>query len=1121
MQCGGCGYDAPAEFAFCPKCGSKLSAACPSCGFACPPDFGFCPKCGARIASGEPIASAVSTAVAPPVLPSAEERLATLRELMPTALTERLEAGPDNGAAVERERRPVTVLFADLSGFTALAETTDPEDLATLLDRCLRAMAEAIYRYQGTVDKYIGDCVMALFGAPVAHEDDPERAIRAALEMHARIADINRELRDQHRPVPESPDAPALTLHIGINTGLVVAGTVGTDRRREYTVLGDAVNVAARLEAAAEPGQVVVGEPTYRLARHAFAFEPLGGLTLKGKAEPLPAYRVTGLLDKPRSARGLEAHTLVSPLVGRDDELGQLLDAFERMLRSRTQVVSLIGEAGAGKSRLLREYFARLEGEGRIESAGVTVRRAYCSSLGEEAYGVLASLYRDAFGLAPEDPPEVSRVKIADGLAAVGHDEGGIAHTAPLVGHVLGIDYADPRLRYVEPEQLKRQLFLVVRDLVERRLQQGPYLLLVEDLHWADAASVELLRFLVDRLGDRQVMLLVAHRPSFDGGVLASARATYTAIRLAPLSADDSQAMLESFFGQSASRLPARLRELIVSRAGGNPFYLEEVVRDLVEAGVLTRDADGWACTADVGTVEVPPTVQGVLLARLDRLEPGARRLVQEASVLGASFGERLLREVCSESELADLRLDVLHDAELIEETPSPGERQYHFVHALVQEVAYQSLLVRRRTELHGRAGDALELLCAGRPERLADLEALGRHFSLSAEKLKGARYLIAAGDWASAIYANEDVARYYQRALDTLAACDPENSGPERLAAAERVGDVLGPLGRREEALAQYSLVLEAYQRDADRPAQARLRRKIGALRWSAGDRSAALAEYQAGLELLDGQLQHPELAHLYQEMGRLAFRSGDNEQAIQWAERARALGEALLESAEAESDRAEAAAALAHAYNTLGVALARTGRLDEAVAHIERCVGVAQDRELPQVACRAYTNLGVLYSMLDPGRAIETCLAGLELAKKIGDLGLQPWLYANLAGAYCTFTGQCEDEGIAAAQAAIELDRQLGQLDHLAVPLIVLGQIYQCHGEPGLALQCYQEALGLAEEMQEPQLLFPCYDGLATLHLEMGDEAQAEEYMFKGQQVCEQAGLEADSLAVLPFLY
>src|SRR6266542_3876083 len=261
MQCGGCGYDAPAEFAFCPKCGSKLSAACPSCGFACPPDFGFCPKCGARIASGEPIASAVSTAVAPPVLPSAEERLATLRELMPTALTERLEAGPDNGAAVERERRPVTVLFADLSGFTALAETTDPEDLATLLDRCLRAMAEAIYRYQGTVDKYIGDCVMALFGAPVAHEDDPERAIRAALEM-----------RDQIAAIAAQGTSP-LSLHVGINTGVVVAGAVGSDRRREYTVLGDAVNVAARLEGVATDGDIIVGEPSYRLARHVAAFE--------------------------------------------------------------------------------------------------------------------------------------------------------------------------------------------------------------------------------------------------------------------------------------------------------------------------------------------------------------------------------------------------------------------------------------------------------------------------------------------------------------------------------------------------------------------------------------------------------------------------------------------------------------------------------------------------------------------------------------------------------------------------------------------------------------------------------------------------------------------------------
>ncbi len=1041
---------------------------------------------------------------------------------------ETLRAAAEAGAT-EGERRPVTVLFADLAGFTPLSERLDPEDLAALVDRCLRSMSDAIYRYEGTVDKYIGDCVMALFGAPVAHEDDPERAVRTALDMVDRIARISVEVGSARRA---DGDPPLLSLRVGVNTGMVVAGAVGADRRREYTVLGDAVNVAARLQTAAAENQVVVGEPTYRLARHVAAFEPLGEVALKGKSEPLSAYRVLGLLPEPRSPRGLETHALAAPLIGRDDELEQLFAAFDRALRGGAQVVSLIGEAGAGKTRLQREFFSRLEDEGRLAAAGVAVRRAACSSLGEEVYGVLAALLRDAYGLSPREPEDVAKAKIARGLAAVGQDADEIARSAPLVGHVLGIDYGDPRLRYIEPEQLKRQLFLIVRDLLERRLRQGPFVLVVEDLHWADAASVELLRFLVDRLGDRPVMLLLTHRPSFEGGQVVSARATFTAIRLAPLPERQSAALLDAMFGPSAERLPVRLRELIVSRAGGSPFYLEEVVRSLVDTGVLVRDEHGWTCTADVDTLDVPPTVQGVLLARLDNLPRAPRRLVQEAAVLGTEFGIALLRAVCSDSEAADIHLDLLHQSEFVEELPrSPdvhaaGERRYRFVHNLVQEVAYQSLLVRRRAELHGRAGEALQEIWgirAGAPlaaRRHEELEALGHHFGLSAHKLEGARYLTAAGDGARAIYANEDAARLYRRALDTLAARDPVESDAQRLALSERLGDVLGPTGRRNEAVKHYEAVLAAHEERDDRPAQARLHRKIGALHWAAGDRARAVTHYEAGLAALDRQPEHIELAHLHQEMGRLAFRTGENERAVEWSRRALDLGQRLLAAGELSDDRREAAEAIAQANNTLGVALARMGQFEEAVQHVERCVAVAREQDVPQVACRAYSNLGVLYSTLDPGRAIETCIAGLELAKKIGDLGLQPWLYANLAGAYCTFTGQCEDEGIAAAQAAIELDRQLGQMDHLAVPLIVLGQIYQCHGQPGSALQCYEEARNLAEEMQEPQLLFPCYDGLATLHLEMGDEAQAELYMLKSQQVCEQAGLDVDSLVVLPFL-
>jgi adenylate cyclase len=1016
----------------------------------------------------------------------------------------------------------VSVLFADLSGFTALSEPLDPEEVRAFQSDLFQEMASVIEHYEGFVEKFVGDAVMAVFGAPVAHEDDPERALRAALAMHAQMEGLNRRW--------ESRLGIPLALHIGVNTGPVVAGNLGSTAGAAYTVTGDTVNTASRLQGAALPGQTFVSATTYTLTQHAFDFALVGDLALKGKTEPLRVYRVLRILDTRRSARGLESYGLVAPLVGRGDELGQLLTAFDRMLQGRAQMVSLIGEAGIGKSRFLSEFFVQLSSGERLQK--MTVRRAACSSLGEQTYGVLATFLHEAYSVAPCDTFQAAQSKLTSGLRALGADEDETVSIAPLIGHLLGLASGNAEWHHVEPEQLKRQLFLAVRTLFERRVQQGPLLLVIEDLHWADTASVELLRFIADRLADRPLMLLCTYRPVFDARGLLTSRATHTAIRLAPLSAGQSATLFDAFFGPSAGRLPARLRDLIITRAGGNPFHLEEVIRGLIAAGVLVREDTGWICTADVATVEVPPTLQGLLLSRVDRLPSGARRLLQEAAVLGPVFNPQLLRMICSEPRACESSLELLQDAELLEETPrasgvptlATAGQQYQFTHALVQEVVYQNLLIRRRTELHGHAGQALEALCAGQPQRLEDVETLGHHFSLSADKARGARYLVAAGDWARAIYANDDAVRHYERALKTLGECT--SCEVEQLTVHERLGDLCGLMGRREMALAHYEVVLQAYEAVGDGLGAARMHRKIGRLHWDAGDRERALACCQTGLELLAGHAEHIELAHLYQEMGRIAFRGGDNQRAVEWAERALAHAELLATAcneaaaSHAPETRKEVAVVISHAYNTLGVALARMGRQDEAVARIERGVAVAQAAGLLQAACRSYANLGVLYSEIDPSRAIETCRNGLEVAKKIGDLGLQSRLYANLAVAYCTFTNRCDEEGIGAAQAAVELDRRLGQLDHLAVPLIVLGQIYQCQGKRDLAFGYYREAMGLAEEVGEPQLLFPCYEGLATLYLEMGDEAQAEQYMLKVQQVCERGRLDPDALVMLPFL-
>jgi adenylate cyclase len=382
------------------------------------------------------------------------------------------------------------------------------------------------------------------------------------------------------------------------------------------------------------------------------------------------------------------------------------------------------------------------------------------------------------------------------------------------------------------------------------------------------------------------------------------------------------------------------------------------------------------------------------------------------------------------------------------------------------------------------------------------------------------AQALMQVGDAAAAVYATDDAVMHYRRALEVLQ--DVPGGGSTQLRVEERLADLQALLGDRAAAVDRYQSLARRQEAAGNRVDQARVARKLGTLHWQAGDRGEATAYYQRALEVLEGSVAHVEAAHLYQELGLAAFRTGQNEKAIEWAERALQSAEAARsdESSVTPDVRKAAGVAVAHATNTIGVALARSGQLDAAQEHMERSLEIARDLGLLDVACRAYANLGVLYSTVQPQRAIEVSLTGLELASKIGAVSLQPYIYANLAAAYCALTDRCEAEGLDAAKAAANLDRELEQLDHLAVPLIVMAQIHQCQGELEKAQEVYHEALALAEKIGEPQLILPCYDGLATIHLDRGDRVRAAQYMEKGRDLCQRSGLDPDTILLLPFL-
>lgn len=1092
-SCSACGGHLLPGAAFCQRCGQKVGPSCRGCGQALEAGFAFCPRCG--------MAQEPQAAPAPPP-----------------------PAANDNDAQAA-DRRLVTVLFADLTGFTSLAEGLDPETLRAFQNALFEVMASAVARYDGFVEKFVGDAVMAVFGAPLAHEDDPVRAVDAALAMLAGIDDLSRRwARRLARPV---------TLHIGVHTGAVVAGSLGSGAGGTYAVTGDTVNTASRLLNAAEPGSVLVSAATQALTQHRFAFAPPAELALRGKAQAMRVFKVLGLRDQAARVlpRGLAELGLAAPLVGRAAQLAQLLAAFDAAQSGRAQLVCVSGEAGAGKSRLLAEFFAQLQAQRSEVLAATSVRRTSCSSLGEPTYGSFGALFRDAYRVEQSDSLAVAQLKLQQGMRALGADAGEADAVSRVLNYLLGLHESEARPADIEPEQLQRQIVLAARSLLERRLATQPLMLVVDDVHWADTASIDLLLEVLDQLADRPLMLLLSQRP--DARPLHAERAAQSTVLLPPLGADDTQALVDQLLGGAGDERLAPVRALVAARAGGNPLFVEEIVRSLAGAGQLQhREGERWRFEAQAGDMpEVPPTLYGLLLSRIDRLGADERRTLQEAAVLGVEFDAALLRRIAgAPAGATDASLQHLAELQLLREEPDDAGL-WRFTHALLHEVAYQNLLLARRSELHGRTGRALEAREAepGRgPRRLSDLEALGHHWSLSPDKLRGARYLLDAGDWARAVYANEDALRHYRRAMRTLEDAGSEDDAGARalrLDVRERLGDLQGLTGQREEALQHYEAIRQALAEAGghDTVRAARVLRKIGGQHWEAGERERAAACFNEGLAQLGERGDAVERAHLFQELGRLAFRAGDNAGALAWARRA--LDEVPMQSAEereqqgAERDRA-ATIVRAEASNTLGVALARLGRPDEAVKEIEHSVAQAEALDLLQAACRGYTNLGVLYATLDPQRSIETCLRGLAMARKVGDLGFQSRLYANLAVAYCALTNRCEAEGIEAAQTAVQLDRRLGLVDHLAVPLIVLGQIHQCHGDNARALEAYQEALQLAEQVAEPQLLFPCYDGLATMYLDAGRPEQAEVWLAKAQALCESAGLEPDALMVLPFL-
>src|SRR5262245_25261536 len=748
VLCLACQHTNDERAKFCDQCGQPFEMRCPTCDGPNRPGARFCSACGQSLtplpdSSQRP----AGPATAPGRLPSLDDKLDHLQRYLPAHLADKILA---NRGRLAGERKLVTVLFADLVGYTALSAQVGEEGLFALMDELYELLIHEVHRYEGTVNELTGDGLVAFFGAPLAVEQAPQRAVRAALALQEAVARVSARVERARRV--------RVQLRVGINTGPVIVGTVGNNLRMDYKAVGHTVILAARMEQTAAPGTIQLTEHTYKLVAGYFNCDDLGLVSVKGVAEKVRAYRVTG--ERSGQARiDVARERGFTRLVGRERELALLRQCFELARGGRGQAVSIIGDAGLGKSRLLYECRQALAGhdcawlDGRCHPYGAAL-----------AYGPIVELLKQQFQIDTSDRDEDIRDKIQQGLASLSIS---LETAAPYVGHLLGVDTAGSLPTGLTPEAVKHRTFEALRGFVSESASRRPLVLIIEDLHWADPTTAEFLTFLLEHVAGARVLLLCTYRPEF---VCTWSRKSYhRVITLTPLAPPDGSQMLTALLG--TPHIQDELVRLVLDKAEGVPFFIEEMVTSLRETGAIALQDGQWRLTARGPTVPVPDTVEEVLMARIDRLPEGAKNVLQIGAVMGREWSEALLREVAGLAE-QDLmaHLAALTDAELLYARGLPPQTTYMFKHAFTQDAAYHSLLTARRQALHHRVAVTLEALF---PDRLEEYYGPLAHHYLEAaqgdELAKATAYARRAGDRNMALPAYAEAVHFYQMALEAL----------------------------------------------------------------------------------------------------------------------------------------------------------------------------------------------------------------------------------------------------------------------------------------------------------------------------------------------------------------
>jgi class 3 adenylate cyclase/tetratricopeptide (TPR) repeat protein len=1012
-------------------------------------------------------------------------------------------------ATLDGERKQVTVFFADIKDSTRLIEGLDPEAAQQLLDPAIHLMMNAVHRFEGTVNQVLGDGIMALFGAPIAHEDHALRACYAALALQSAMRLYAEAVRRRH--------GMALQLRVGLNAGEVVVRAIGNDLHMDYSAVGQTTHLAARMEQLATPGSVLLTAATLRLVEGLVRVTALGPVPVKGLTEPVEVFELVGVSALRRRLQAAAARGLTR-FVGRQTELAALQQAMERAGTSHGQVVALVGEAGVGKSRLVYEFVRSHQTQAWrvLESASVSYGKA-------TPYFPVLELLRHYGHVEEHDDPRTIRAKVTGQVLTL--DEM-LQDTIPALLALLDALPPDSSFLRLDPPQRRQRTLEALKRVLLRESQVQPLLLVFEDLHWIDSETQALLDRLVEGLPTARILLLVNYRPEYQHGW--GGKTYYTQLRLDSLPPASADEVLQALLGDDPSLAP--LKHLLIARTEGNPFFLEESVRTLVETGELVGAPGAYRLAQALPTIQVPATVQAVLAARIDRLPPEAKRLLQTAAVIGTEVPLPLLQAIAELPEAAlHGGLAHLQAAEFLYETRLFPEREYTFKHALTHEVAYSSLLLERRRVLHARIVEALEVLTG---DRLAEqVERLAHHALRGEVWDKALVYCRQAGARAMARSAYREAAAYLEQALVVLQHlpespatyeqaidlhCDlrwayvpllemarvrehlrTAESLAEALGDQQRLSSVLASMAQYLSTISEHSRALVAGQRAvALAVALGDLALQVEANYWL-GQVYRILGDYARAVECLGRSLAAIPSERLYERfaMGGLPSVQCRASLVRCLAEQGGfAEGRVYSDEALRIAERSDHTLTLLHAYFGVGFLSLRQGDLPRAIPALERGLELCQSQQVPAPFARFASALGAAYVL--SGRLPEALsLLKQAVEQSISRRYLQEstlWL-THLSGAHL-LAGRIE-EALQFAGRALEYAQTHQERGHEAWALRLLGDI-AARREPPESKQAeahYRQALALAEELSMRPLQAHCHLGLGTLYAKRDQREQA----------------------------